>query len=134
MQLSVFRAIEKDKYLEMHFLQNTLFIISTSTGIIFIITAIITSKYPPKKINMFYGYRTKKSMQSKDRWDFAQIYSTESLYKYGILLTFIGILCLFTSFSEVAATIIGLIIIFILIGLLMYKTEKAIDEKFGSDE
>ena len=118
----------------MLFLQNPLFIISTSTGLIFIVTAIIISKYPPRKINMMYGYRTKSSMKSKERWDFAQIYSTDLLYNYGLLLTLIGVLCYFTSFAIVTATILSLLIMTILVGLLIYKTEKAIEDKFGSEE
>lgn len=29
-------------------------------------------KHPPKQINSFYGYRTRRSMQSQAAWDFAQ--------------------------------------------------------------
>ena len=118
----------------MHFSQNPLFLILTWTGIIFIITSIITLKYPPKKINVYYGYRTKSSMKSKERWDFAQNYSTDLLYKYGILLTLIGILSYFTSFPIVTSTILSLVILSIVLGFLIYKTEKAIKEEFGSDE
>ena len=118
----------------MHFSQNPLFIICTSTGLIFIITAIITSKYPPKKINLTYGYRTKSSMKSKERWDFAQSYSTDLLYKYGIILTLIGMMCYFTIFAIVPATILSLMIMSILVVLLFYKTEKAINDKFGRGE
>jgi hypothetical protein len=33
---------------------------------------IYLSKYPPKEINAFLGYRTKKACKNKDTWDFAQ--------------------------------------------------------------
>jgi uncharacterized membrane protein len=116
----------------MHFLQNPLFLISTSTGIVFIITSFVISKYPPKKINMIYGYRTKSSMKSKERWDFAQNYSADLLYKYGMLLTLIGLFSYFTSFPTITATIISLVIMSILLFILVYKTEKAIKERFGN--
>lgn len=115
-------------------LQNPLFIISTLTGLIFVITAIITAKYPPKRINSIYGYRTKASMKSQERWDFAQKCSTDLLFKYGILLTIIGLVCYFTSFSIVTSTILSLIIMSILMFLLFYKTEHAIKAKFGEIE
>ena len=118
----------------MHFSQNPLFLISATTGIIFIVTSIVISKYPPKKINSIYGYRTRSSMKSKERWDFAQIYSTDLLYKYGASLTFIGILGYFTSFPIVTSTILSLVIMTASLLLLFIKTEKAIKEKFGSDK
>ena len=33
--------------------------------------------WPPKKINMTYGYRTTRSMKSQSAWDFAQKYSAK---------------------------------------------------------
>ena len=32
---------------------------------------LVFMKNPPKRINDFYGYRTKRSMRSQDTWDFA---------------------------------------------------------------
>lgn len=43
-----------------------------STGVIFVIMAEWTRRRPPRKINLLYGYRTKASMASQERWDFAQ--------------------------------------------------------------
>lgn len=42
------------------------------TGIIFVGLAEWTRRRPPRKINHLYGYRTKASMASQERWDFAQ--------------------------------------------------------------
>ncbi|MEM9547245.1 MAG: SdpI family protein [Bacteroidota bacterium] len=109
---------------------NPLFIICTSTGLIFIVVAIITAKYPPKKINHIYGYRTKNSMKSKDRWDFAQEYSTDLMQKYGIVMVLLGFLGYFTSYSNMISTLISLGIIVFLTIIIFYKTEKAITERF----
>jgi len=113
---------------------NPLFIICVSTGLVFIVMAIITSKYPPKEINSTYGYRTKSSMKSQERWDFAQEYSTELMQKYGIVLVLFGFLGYFTSYSELISSILGIALILILCFTLFYKTERAIKDRFDEDE
>jgi uncharacterized membrane protein len=35
--------------------------------------------FPPKKINNFYGYRTKSSMKDQESWDTANRYSANAL-------------------------------------------------------
>ena len=39
------------------------------SGGIFYLVALVLSKFPPKKINYFYGYRTKASMKSQESWN-----------------------------------------------------------------
>ena len=41
------------------------FILFLSGGIFYLV-ALVLSKFPPKKINYFYGYRTKASMKVKN--------------------------------------------------------------------
>lgn len=36
-----------------------------------IIIGLLLFKYPPKKINIFFGYRTNRSMKNKKNWDYA---------------------------------------------------------------
>ena len=43
---------------------NPLTLILGVTGLIFYVAGYIQFKYPTKKINYFYGYRTKTSMRS----------------------------------------------------------------------
>ena len=47
------------------------------SGGIFYLVALVLSKFPPKKINYFYGYRTKASMKSQESWNFAQNYTSK---------------------------------------------------------
>ena len=42
------------------------------SGGIFYLAALVLSKFPLKKINYFYGYRTKASMKSQESWNFSQ--------------------------------------------------------------
>lgn len=43
-------------------------------------------KYPPKKINLFVGYRTNKSMKNKEMWDFAHKYCGKLWVILGLIM------------------------------------------------
>lgn len=112
------------------FLENPLFLILASTGIIFIIAGFIMVKFPPKKINYLYGYRTRSSMKSKSRWDFAQKYSAKQMIKSGGIMLLLSLLGYFINFSTLTAMNIGLGILLLVVFLLLFRVEKAIKEKF----
>jgi uncharacterized membrane protein len=95
------------------------------TGSIFIIAGFIMLRFPPKKINMFYGYRTISSMKSQERWDFSQKYSAKELMKFGgVILPFclLGLL----DFPEKYVNIIVILAVFVPI----LTTEIALRKKF----
>lgn len=111
---------------------NPAFIVQLLTGTIFIVAGMIMLKWPPKKINWIYGYRTMSSMKSQDRWDFAQQYSAKEMIRFGTIQLMISLLSLFFNPKEGIGTVIslGLLIAFTLV--LIAKTERAIKEKFVS--
>jgi uncharacterized membrane protein len=53
-------------------------------GVLFILSFLFY-KYPPKKINGLYGYRTYQSMQNQENWDFANTISSKFMLKSTIL-------------------------------------------------
>ena len=59
-------------------------------GILFIIVGGILFKFPPKKINGLYGYRTASSMESQTKWDFAQKYSSKVMMCTGFTFLIIS--------------------------------------------
>ncbi len=59
-------------------------------AVVFLIGAQITLRYPPKKINSLYGYRTKNSMKSQQHWDFAQRYSSIKMNALGLIYLLMG--------------------------------------------
>jgi uncharacterized membrane protein len=61
------------------------------TGMILFIAGWLLYKRPPKKINMFYGYRTKRAMSSQKMWDISQSYSGKLMAYVGIITTIAGI-------------------------------------------
>lgn len=78
---------------------NPVAFILVLTGFIFYLAAWIQAKYPPKKINHFYGYRTKISMKNQEIWDYAQQYSAEKLKKSGLFLILLGLCATFFTLN-----------------------------------
>ena len=111
-------------------LTNPLFIIPALTGPAFLIIGALQLKFPPKKINSLYGYRTSKSMKSQERWDFAQIFSAKEMIKGGGLLAFTSVIGLFYKPNEVAATVLGCSLMIAAFVMLFINTERAITKKF----
>jgi len=114
-------------------LDNPLFIIPLSVGFIFVIVGYIMFKFPPKNINMLYGYRTRSSMKNKEMWDFAQLYSSKLMMNLGLLLALSSILGFFVKLNEDIGTIVGLSMMFIVVIILFIKTETAINQKFKNE-
>ena len=56
---------------------------------IIIIVGCLLLKCPPQKINIFVGYRTKKSMKKKKVWDYSNTLCAKLFIKFGIGM-FIG--------------------------------------------
>lgn len=111
-------------------LENPLFIIPLSCGIIFCITGCVMHYFPPKKINGLYGYRTANSMKSQERWDFAQVYAAKLLMQLGFLLSLTSVSALIISVTEHVAMIIGLSLMMATVLILAYKVEKKLKQKF----
>jgi uncharacterized membrane protein len=114
--------------------ENPLFFIPTSSGLIFIIAGIILLKFPPKKINGIYGYRTSSSMKTQLRWDFAQIYSSKETIKLGFLLALFGLIGLIYHPNEKTGMILGMGFLISMVIVLLTRVEFAIKKKFAKSE
>lgn len=110
---------------------NTLFAMPLMVGTIFSVAGFIVFKYPPKKINMLYGYRTSSSMKNQESWNFAQIYSSKLMIFCGLVLSFSSVLGLFFKISEGIGVLISTVMILIAVLSLLFFTEKAINKKFN---
>ena len=64
-------------------LDNPPILVCVLCGLIYIITGQLVLRYPPKKINDFYGYRTARSKRSQAHWDFAQKESSKYIIQSG---------------------------------------------------
>ena len=109
---------------------NPLINIPFSVGLIFLAVGFIMYKFPPKTINSLYGYRTSKSMENQDKWDFAQEYSSKETMRLGLLLSLSSVLGFITNFNNFTNMIIGLSLMFLMAIILIWRVEKAIKTKF----
>jgi uncharacterized membrane protein len=78
----------------MNFL-NPLFLLLGICGLTFLLLGLLMYKNPPKEINHLYGYRTRQSMSSQEKWDFAQVFAGKLMYKGGIFLLHLALLALY---------------------------------------
>jgi len=105
------------------------FIMFCVTGLLLAILGFYMKKNPPKKINHFYGYRTKRSMKSQEAWDFAQVYSSDIMVNIGLLHVLMSFIVVFLQESALIAFVfIGMIIT--TFGYLIYKTEVELKKRF----
>ena len=110
--------------------KNPLFLIPLITGVVFVVVGMIMVKYPPKKINSFYGYRTPKSMKSQEQWDYAQKYSSKLMVKLGVGLSLLSLVGFFINHSEGAAVGISLGFIILIAIALIVRVEKELKDTF----
>jgi len=117
-----------DQLFELFF--NPFTIVLFLSGLSFLIAGFVMSKFPPKKINSLYGYRTGSSMKSQETWDFAQRKSANDLKLFGfgmMIISFGGMFLPFGTWGSAFA-------LFVLIGFcafMFFDTEKALKRRFG---
>jgi uncharacterized membrane protein len=86
---------------------------------------------PPKEVNSFYGYRTTRSMKSKETWDFAHRYYGRIWLITGIVLTPLTLFGMFLLRSDYeVVSIILLLIQTLVITLEIIPTEAALKKNF----
>src|SRR6056297_3542787 len=88
--------------------ENPLFMIPLLCGAVFVFAGLILHRFPPKKINGLYGYRTPASMKSQERWDFAQQFSARQLIYLGLALMAASCLGLIIKTTTTLGLIFGL--------------------------
>jgi uncharacterized membrane protein len=93
-------------------------------GLVFSLAAFISIKFPPKKINGIYGYRTSKSMKSQENWDTAQRYSSRLMLKQGLGILAIAGLLNVLPLPEEVAEIISVALLILSVIVLFVQTEK----------
>lgn len=94
-------------------------------------------KKPPEKINYGYGYRTKRSMASKEAWNYAHKHCGATWVKLGWFTGVISVLLMivlpFITLETVVVSIVSLVIVFLqMIPLIapLITTERALKREF----
>ncbi|TDP60040.1 SdpI family protein [Flavobacterium dankookense] len=109
---------------------ENLFFMPFLIGIVFFITAFITLRFPPKKINDFYGYRTGNSMRNQQVWNFSQKYSSIKMLQSALFLVAISFLGMVFHPDEKVQLIVGIGLSILVCVYIFYTTEKAIKKNF----
>jgi uncharacterized membrane protein len=93
-------------------------------GFVFAVAAFITLKFPPKKINSFYGYRTSRSMKNQENWDLAQRFSSQLMLKQGLIMLLLAFILAVLPVPIEIATLISLLLLLMSVINLFVQTEK----------
>jgi uncharacterized membrane protein len=109
---------------------NPIIYVLTTNGVLFIIS-IIFWKFPPKKINNFYGYRTHKAMQNQQIWDFANTTFNQTFLKYSGFSLLAALLLASFSAKELTWEPMLLVILSVIVSVI--KTEREINDNFTED-
>lgn len=100
--------------------------VSEIIGIIFLLAGILLLRFPPKKINYLYGYRTQRSMANQAAWDKAQRFSSIEMIRIGIIQVIFGIIVIWLDVQVLTETLMSIVLMLLLVLFLFLRTEKAI--------
>ena len=109
---------------------NPLVLILSTGGLIFLLAGYTQHRFPPKKINHLYGYRTTASMKSQESWDFTQQYSAKKMMQIGTYITALGLLSLIIDLQLFWSVGIALTIVTIGPLLMLLKVEAELKKRF----
>jgi len=110
---------------------SPLFICSGAVGLSFLVVSAIVLRWPPRKINDLYGYRTARSKRDQASWDFAQMYANRLMLWMGAWNVLLGVIGLFLPFPMLGGVIISLGFMILTLVHLFRSTERALKAKFG---
>lgn len=100
-------------------------------GLIFILS-IVFYKFPPKKINSLYGYRTHKSMLNQDIWDYANAVFTKALLMYAAICFAAAMALTFLNPEMMQSWVpMGLMALTLLVSIV--KTEQSLKATFDDE-
>lgn len=103
-------------------------------GILFFVLGLIMKFFPPKKINILYGYKTNSSKKSQESWDFAQQFSAVKMIQSGVFLIVMGCVENIVNLTDSQQTLFGFLFFGLGIFFIIFTTEKAIKNKFSSHQ
>jgi uncharacterized membrane protein len=104
--------------------------ILTTNGLLFLIS-ILFWKFPPKKINSIYGYRTYKAMQNQEIWTFANATFNKIFLIYAGISFIAGMV--FANFATKELTWQPMVLVLLSIAVSAIKTERALNDHFTEE-
>ena len=110
---------------------NPYIYVLTVNGLLFFLS-ILFHFFPPKKINNLYGYRTHRTMQNEDVWNFSNSLFTKTLLKYSAI-SFIAALVLAYLYPNLMSSWFPMAFLFFTLLVCIITTEKALNENFDQE-
>lgn len=98
-------------------------------GLLFALSVIFYF-FPPKKINALYGYRTNKSMQNEDVWQFANSFSAKQMLIYSAISFVFALLFVFLN-PVISWQPMTLMLLSLAVSII--KTEQALNKNFDKE-
>ena len=109
--------------------QNQLYIALGYCAFMFLLVWLL-KKFPPKKINHLYGYRTQGSMKNQATWEAANTYSTLVFFKIS-LYSFLIPVALYFLYPQLNV-LITIVTNTLLLLYVLYATEKHLKARFDT--
>lgn len=90
-------------------------------------------KHKPVWPKTYYGYRTPRSLQTKETFDAGNEYSAELMKRYGAAMSIVGILFALLTPPEFFnyTSLLSVLLVLLFTVLLISKTESYLKERFG---
>lgn len=108
---------------------NPYYYVLSINGLLFVL-GIIFYFFPPKKINALYGYRTNKSIQNEEIWQFANQFFAKQLLVYSGV-SFIAAMLLVYINPKISWQ--PMVIMVLCLGVSVIKTEQALNKVFNDE-
>ncbi|MDD3085405.1 MAG: SdpI family protein [Candidatus ainarchaeum sp.] len=107
--------------------------------LIMIVSGLNFTYNPPQTINAFFGYRTNRSMNSKEAWDFAHKYFGKIWLIAGIITLMFSLIFMLFLINKDNKTITITSIITIIVQMIpligpIIPTERALKQKFDHSD
>lgn len=108
------------------------FCIGITNGLLLLAIGYFSFYYPPKKINWWYGYRTRRSMANQTIWNVANKLSAKMLIRLGWVLFILGIILAFFT-TVLTAMIVQVFVLLLGIGIGMFWCETQLNKGFDKN-
>ena len=113
--------------------QHPLFLVGGLCGAVFLLVGALQYRFPPRRVNGVYGYRTARSMKGQAQWDFAQRFSASEMMKVGAIQVLLAIAGSLFRMEEKSGSILGVAVLVLGTVWLVARVERAIRRRFGDN-
>ena len=107
-------------------------------GLAYILNGIISSLIPPKKINLYYGYRTKFARKNQEIWDYANKRFIKISIQFGIILIIMEAIYIIvfksSTYFFIERVFTSLVLLIIIVAAPLVYMEMEIREKFKNEQ